>query len=262
VVRTEGLRLRPYTRLVAARKTGDRLELDLVLTLRPGHHRLTLTADRLVLATGYFEQPNLMDIPGETLPHVSHYMDEPHRLAGLDVVIVGGKNSAVELALGAYRAGARVTLVHRASSLKPSVKYWLRPDIENRIKAGEIAARWNALVVRIEGESITIRGQDGLEETIPADRVFLLTGYHPDFELFRRIGIGLDPTTGRPDHDPENLETNVPGVYLAGSVTAGRFISEIFIENGKYDGERIFGDETARRRAVLAAAEIDRPIGE
>ena len=144
-------------------------------------------------------------------------------------------------ALELFRAGARVTLVYRRPELKPTVKYWLKPDIENRMKAGEIAARFGAEVLRIEPRAVVIRDAAGREERLPADRVFALTGYHPDFELFRRIGITLDPESSRPDCDPETLETNVTGVYMAGSIKAGRATSEIFIENGRFDGDRIFG---------------------
>jgi thioredoxin reductase (NADPH) len=260
VVRTEGLRVRPYTRLVAAERAAGAVRCRQERTL--GERRAeTVECERLVLATGYFEHPNLLGVPGEDLPHVSHYSEEPHRLAGLDVMIVGAKNSAIELALNAFRAGARVTVVHRGGSLRPSVKYWLRPDFENRVQAGEIAVRWNTVVEAITSGDVAVRGPDGAQR-LPADRVFLLTGYRPDFALLSAIGIALDPETGRPAHDPVTLETNVPGVYIAGSLTAGRFISEVFIENGRYDGDRIFGDAEARARAVARAGRTTRPVGE
>ncbi|MEO8450857.1 MAG: YpdA family putative bacillithiol disulfide reductase [Gemmatimonadota bacterium] len=258
VARAERLRIRTYTRLESAAR-GDR-GVDCRVLTRLGAD--VVTTDRLVLATGYLEHPNRLGIPGEQLPHVSHYPDEAHLLVGLDVIIVGGKNSAIELALNAYRAGARVTVVHRGAELKASVKYWLKPDFENRVKAGEIAVRWQANVTEISEAAVTIRLANGTIEALPADRVYLLTGYHPDFELFERIGIRLEAGTGRPEHDPETLETNVPGVYLAGSVTAGRFISEVFIENGKYDGEKIFGDPVSRGQADAAIQGINRPVGE
>jgi thioredoxin reductase (NADPH) len=217
--------------------------------------------DRLVLATGYLEHPNLLGVPGEDLPHVSHYSEEAHGLARLNVVIVGGKNSAVELALNAFRAGARVTVVHRGPALKPTVKYWLKPDFENRVKAGEIAVRWDTVVQEITARDVVVRDPGGVAR-LPADRVFLLTGYRPDFALLSAIGIALDPDTGRPAHDPETLETNLKGVHLAGSLTAGKFTSEVFIENGRYDGERIFGDAESRARARAQAAGITRPAGE
>jgi thioredoxin reductase (NADPH) len=257
VMRTEGLRVRPWTRLTGAERRDGRLAC-FVETRRGAE---TLLADRLVLATGYFDHPNRLEVPGEELPHVSHYFDEPHLTAGLDVVIVGGKNSAVEAALQCFRAGARVTLVHRGPELKPSVKYWLRPDFENRVKAGEIAARFGARVESITGDHVAIRTAHGVER-LPADRVYALTGYHPDFDLFRRIGIAFDDATGRPSLDPDTLETNVPGVYLAGSVAAGRNISEVFIENGRFDGEKIFGDPLARRQAEERYRETLRETGE
>jgi thioredoxin reductase (NADPH) len=191
---------------------------------------------------------------------VSHYADEPHLSAGLAVTIVGGKNSAVEHALNCFRAGARVTLVYRRAQLRPSVKYWLKPDIENRIKAGEIAARWEAELQEITPEEVVLRSARG-PERVPADRVFLLTGYHPDFDFFRGLGIELDAESCRPALD-ETLESNVPGIHLAGSITSGKNISEIFIENGRYDGEKIFGDAASRARAQQGLESQLRPLGE
>lgn len=260
VARVEGLRVRPYTRLLGATLTAGGIELRLARTFGEPREE-TLVAERLVLATGYFGQPSLLEVPGETLPQVSHYPEEAHRLWGLDVVIVGAKNSAIEQALAAYRAGARVTVVHRGAGLKPSVKYWLAPDFLNRVKAGEILVRWETVVEAIHPDRVVTRGPTGRAE-LAADRVFLLTGYRPDFRLMESIGIELDRESGRPAHDPATLESNVAGVYLAGSLTAGRFISEVFIENGRHDGEKIFGDEASRERAQELFDRIDRPLGE
>lgn len=257
VARSEMLSIRTYTRFAGAIRRNGRLECRLVTRL--GEE--TLGVDRLVLATGYFDHPNLLGVPGENLPQVSHYAAEPHLTAGLRVVIVGGKNSAIEQALACYRAGARVILVYRGAALKPSVKYWLRPDFENRVKAGEIEVRFSADVTAIERDAVGIRTPAGAER-LPADRVYLLTGYHPDFALFERLGIALDPVTGRPAINPLTLETNVPGIHLAGSVTAGRMISEVFIENGRYDGEKIFGDPESRTEAERAYDREGREIGE
>jgi thioredoxin reductase (NADPH) len=260
VARAEGLRVQPYTRLVGAERTADGIRCQLERTL--GARRAEIVVcERLVLATGYFEHPNMLGVPGEDLPHVSHYSEEAHRLARLDVVIVGAKNSAVELALNAFRAGARVTVVHRGAALKPTVKYWLRPDFENRVRAGEIAVRWNTTVAEITLGEVVVRGTNGVDR-LPADRVFLLTGFRPDFALLRAMGVALDPDTLRPAHDAETLQTNVPGVYIAGSLTAGRLTSEVFIENGRFDGEKIFGDAESRARARAQAAQTGRPIGE
>jgi thioredoxin reductase (NADPH) len=258
VARAEGVRIRTYARFLGADPGPPGLVCR--LGTRLGEERLGTR--KLVLATGYFNHPNLLELEGERLPHVSHYATEPHLSSGLSVVIVGGKNSAVEQALACYRAGARVTLVYRGPGFKPSVKYWLKPDIENRIAAGEIAVRFNAAVIRIDPSEVTIGSPGPGEERIPADRVFLLTGYHPDFELLRSLGIALDRDTGKPALNPETLEADVPGIHLAGSLTAGRLISEVFIENGRYDGEKIFGDPTSRARADMAYRREGRAIGE
>ena len=236
VVRTEGLRVDTYTRLVTARREGNRISVETDRIRGPER----MTCDRLVLATGYYDNPRPLGVPGEDLPHVSRYFDEAHRSIGLDVVVIGGKNSAAEAALLLYRAGARVTLVYRGTVFPASLKYWVRPDLENRIAAGEIAGRLGSVVQRITPRAVVIRDLDGAEESIAADRVFALIGYRPDTELFRRIGIEIDDAIGRPAHDPATLETNVPGVFLAGSVTAGYRTGDIFIENGRFDGERIF----------------------
>jgi thioredoxin reductase (NADPH) len=258
IARAEGLRVRTFAHLSKAARIGGQIRCT-VETLAGEEE---MTCDSLVLATGYFDRPNRLGVPGEDLPHVRHYFDEAHLGWGLDVVVVGGKNSAVEAALQLYRAGARVTLVYRGAALKPSIKYWLRPDLENRVKFGEIQLRLGATVKSIEPAVITITNAESSTERLAADRVYLLTGFTPDFELFRSMGIDLDPVTERPVLNPETLETNVTGIYMAGSIVSGRAISEVFIENGRYDGEKIFGDTAARKRAEQAYKETPRPVGE
>ncbi|MBI4602525.1 MAG: YpdA family putative bacillithiol disulfide reductase [Planctomycetes bacterium] len=258
VVRAEGIRVRTFTRLLGAERKGGEILCD--LETRSGRTRVA--CGRLVLATGYFDHPRPLGVPGESLPHVSHYFDEAHASFGRDVAVIGGRNSAVEAALELFRAGARVTLVHRGLELGKSVKYWLKPDIENRIAAGEIAARFGAQVLHIDEAGVRIRDAGGREEAIRADRVYALTGFQPDFDLFRRIGIELDPETCRPRLDPETLETNVPGVHMAGSITRGRSISEVFIENGRFDGEKVFGDAGSRAQAEDLYRGVSRQVGE
>jgi thioredoxin reductase (NADPH) len=258
VVRTEQLRVRTYTRLLSAERRDGRLACQLLTASGTE----IMTCNRLVIATGYFEHANLLGVPGETLPHVHHWFDEAHLASGLDIVIVGGKNSAVEAALQCYRAGGRVTLVYRRAALKPSVKFWLKPDLDNRIAAREIAARLGAEVVAISERTVTIRDSRGAIEHVAAARVYALTGYHPDFDLLAAVGVSCDADTGRPVLNQETLESNAPGVYLAGSVGAGRNISEVFIENGRFDGERIFGDAPSRAAAEQRYEESPRPIGE
>jgi thioredoxin reductase (NADPH) len=193
---------------------------------------------KIVVATGYYDLPNMLGIPGEDLPHVSHYYTEPHQFWNEDVVVIGGKNSAAEAALDLYRNGARVTMIHRQADLGMNIKYWVRPDIENRVKAGQIRAMFETHVTRIDESTVTVRGKGG-EETIPARQVFALTGYHPDFSFLRSLGVSLDPKTNKPDLNPQTLESNIPGLYLAGVVIGGNATSEIFIENGRLHGKQI-----------------------
>lgn len=195
-------------------------------------------AKNIVIATGYYDLPNRLDVPGEDLPHVSHYYTEAHAFWRKDVVVIGGKNSAAEAALELFRAGARVTLLHRRAELSSKIKYWVRPDIENRIKAGEIRALLETRVTRIEPGQVWAQGRNG-ERALPAAQVFALTGYHPDFEFLRQQGIALDPQTNRPAMNPETHESNVPGVYLAGVVIGGNATGEIFIENGRFHGTQL-----------------------
>jgi thioredoxin reductase (NADPH) len=209
-------------------------------------------ARTVVFAIGYFDRPNLMGVPGEDLPHVHHYYGDPHRYYRQRVVIVGGGNSAAEWALELFRAGAHVTIVHRHPELKKTIKYWVRPDIENRIKEGSVAARFNAHLTEIRPTSAIIRaggsggsGEAGEEEALPADAVFLLTGYHADWDLMERAGIVLGEKRV-PTYDHETFETNVPGLFLAGGAICGRDTSNVFIENGRFHGEKIV--ETIARR--------------
>jgi len=195
-------------------------------------------ARAVVLAIGYYDHPNLLNVAGEDLPHVSHYYDEAHPFYQHRVVVVGGGNSAAETSLELYRAGATVTLVHRHAELKPTIKYWVRPDIENRIKEGSIAARFNTRVVEIRPTEVVVEGPEGRDE-LPADSVLLLTGYHADRDLLVRAGVRCDAVTARPDFDPVTFETNVPGLFLAGGVTSGRDTSGIFIENGRFHGDAV-----------------------
>jgi thioredoxin reductase (NADPH) len=206
------------------------------------HERLLRYQTRkLILATGYYDLPNIMGIPGEDLPKVTHYYREPHPYSGTDVLVIGGKNSAAISSLDLYRHGARVTLVHRGPAIAPSVKYWIRPDIENRIKNGEIKAYFNSRVKEIQRDDVLIETPEG-EVRVQNNFVLALTGYHPDFEFLRRLGIRLSEENCRPICDPVTLESNVRGIYLAGVIVAGSATSEIFIENGRFHGRQIAED--------------------
>jgi thioredoxin reductase (NADPH) len=195
-------------------------------------------AKKIAVATGYYDLPNRLGVPGENLPHVSHYYSEPHPFWRQDVVVIGGKNSAAEAALDLYRSGARVTLVHRRAELGGTIKYWVRPDIENRIKAGQIRALFDTEVRRIEPDCVWVSNHAG-EHALPAVHVFAMIGYHPDFEFLRSLGISLNQKTNRPAMDPHTHESNVPGIYLAGVVIGGNHASEIFVENGRFHGKQI-----------------------
>jgi thioredoxin reductase (NADPH) len=206
----------------------------------------TRRARHVVVATGYYDNPNRLEVPGEDLPHVSHYYREAHAYHRRNVVVVGGKNSAAIVALELYRAGASVTLVHRGARLSASVKYWVRPDIENRIQEGSIAARFETRVVEITPDHVLVEDARGRDE-LPADAVFLLTGYHPDCALLLGAGVRVEPATLVPEHDHETLETNVRGLYLAGAIVSGRETGRIFIENGRFHGRAIVESIRSRR---------------
>ena len=195
-------------------------------------------AKKIVVATGYYDLPNEMGLPGEHLPHVSHYYTEPHPFWNQDVVVIGGKNSAVESALDLYRNGARVTLLVRRPDLGTSLKYWVKPDIENRIRAGQIQAIFNCQIREITRDGVLIEDARGSRE-LRAKQVFALTGYHPDYEFIEQLGVELDPVSRRPALDPNTLESNVAGIFLAGVVIAGKNTAEIFIENGRFHGQQI-----------------------
>jgi thioredoxin reductase (NADPH) len=210
--------------------------------------RRTIRGRTIVLATGAYDFPNRIGVPGEDLPHVSHYFTAPHPFYRKRVVIVGGKNSAAEAALDLFRAGARVTIVHRRPALGESIKYWVKPDIENRIKEGSIAARFNTHALEITPRHMIIE-QEGVRDEIPADGVFLLTGYLSDNRLLRAAGVEIDPETCGPVHNPETYETNVPGLYVIGAMVAGKASGRIFIENGRFHGDLVIS-EIAKKLTV------------
>ncbi len=261
----------PYekpTRLEALRyyrRVLDTFQLDVQLgervtaiePQRDGHFRVHSTSERLgmqervaaavVVASGAYDVANRLGIPGEDLPHVSHYYREAHPYFRQRVVIVGGKNSAAEAALELHRAGARVLLVHRGAALGESIKYWVKPDIENRIKEGSVAARFQTRVEAIEPDRVRLSGPDGVDWE-PADAVLLMTGYRSDNDLLTRAGVAIEFSTRGPVHDPETFETNVPNLFVAGAVVAGEQSGRIFIENGRFHGEVVVKTFADRHR--------------
>ena len=198
----------------------------------------TTVAQSVIVATGYFGSPNRLGVPGEDLPHVTHTYREGHEAFQQNCVVVGGGNSAAEAALDLWRSGADVTLVHFGPTFDKKIKPWVLPDLENRMREGSIGVRWNSRVTRIEGDTVVI-DTHGRPEQLAATRVYLLTGFSPDLELLRQVGVPIDATTGIPSHDPVTLETPVPGVFIAGVVVAGFDANKVFIENGRYHGDKI-----------------------
>jgi thioredoxin reductase (NADPH) len=201
---------------------------------RPGQ----LRTRKLIISTGYYDLPNLMCIPGEDLSKVHHYYNDPHPYFDTDVVVIGGKNSAAIAALELWRSGARVTLVHRHEGMHRHVKYWIKPDIENRIKNGEIKAYFNTEVVEITPDAVVLQTPQGLT-TVKNDFVFAMTGYHPDFSFLESLGVKFEGPDKLPLCNHETLESNVPGIFLAGVIVAGSRTNEIFIENGRFHGGQI-----------------------
>ena len=197
-------------------------------------------ARMVIVATGYYDNPNLLMIPGEELPKVKHYYDEPHPYAYRKVVVIGGANSAVDAALELFRVGAQVTMVVREDSLWQGIKYWVKPEIENRINEGSIKAYFNSTVQKISEKSIEIKTPVKLI-TLENDFVFAMTGYHPDFDFLKKIGVQLESDQYlSPNHDTETFETNRPGLFLAGVVCSGMETSRLFIENSREHAIKIF----------------------
>jgi len=207
----------------------------------------SVAARNVVYATGYFDSPNPLGVPGEDLPHVSHFFTEAHPYWQQRVVVVGGGNSAVEAALELHRVGARVTIVHFLDQVDRGVKPWVLPDITNRLKDGSIAGRWRSRVLRIEPANVVVTSEvTGATETLPADFVLALTGYRADQRLLRMLDVAIDAQTGVPRHDPQTMETNIPGVYIAGVISCGFDANKVFIENGRAHGDLICAHIKAR----------------
>lgn len=207
-----------------------------VLQTAKGEYR----TKKVILAIGYYDIPRELNIPGENLPHVTHYYDEPYRYTMTNAVVVGGANSAIEVALDLYRNGAKVTVVHQFEGFDKTAKYWIVPDMENRVKKEEVNAYFNSSVTEITEKEVFIRNiKTGKTEKIPADFVFLMIGYHPDAEFLRRVGIKLNGEMLIPEIHPETYESNIPGIYMAGSVIGGEETAKVFIENGKLHAKPI-----------------------
>ena len=198
-----------------------------------------MSAQKVVIAVGYYDNPNRLGVPGEDLPKVSHYFTEAHDYYGMDVAVIGGGNSAAITALDLYRTGIKVRLIHRDADVSTHIKYWIRPDIKNRIDRGEIETHLETEVTHIHPDRLELRRRNGERFELPNDAVLALTGYQPDYAFLRSMGVVIDEETRKPLTDPETCETNVPGLYLAGGIVAGRDTNKIFIENGRFHGQKI-----------------------
>jgi thioredoxin reductase (NADPH) len=229
------LDIRQYERV--DRVGGEDMAFQVFTTDRLGCSRI-YDARKIVLAMGYYDVPNELGVPGEELDKVLHYYKEPHPYYAQDVAVIGAKNSAAIAALELWWTGARVTLIHRGDGISDRVKYWIKPNIENRIKNGDIRAYFGSRVLKIENDSITIGTPEG-EVSSKNDFVFALIGYRPDLEFLSSTGIRIEPHTLKPWTDPNTLESGRAGIYLAGVIVAGMHTNEIFIENGRFHGQLI-----------------------
>lgn len=239
VVKRKNLRIHTYEKVEKVEKQQDG---TFMVTTEKGKYR----ASFVVIATGYYDNPNYMNVPGENLPHVFHYFKEAHPYFDKDVVVIGGKNSSVDAALELYKAGARVTVLYRGSGYSSSIKPWILPEFDSLIKKGYIKMEFRADVKEIKNDSISYIVNGTEEKTIPCDFVFAMTGYHPDHNFLKKMGVLIDEQTGRPYYNPDTMETNVNGIFIAGVIAAGNDANEIFIENGRFHGELI-----ADRKSVV-----------
>jgi thioredoxin reductase (NADPH) len=228
VVKREGLRINKYEKVTEILNEG-----------KAGFHVVTdkqqYEAGNIIIATGYYDNPNFMKIPGEELPKVSHYFKEGHPFFDMDVAVIGGKNSSVDAAIELVKAGARVTVLYRGAEYSPSIKPWVLPEFEALVKTGMITMLFNSVITEITNDYITYE-QNGTACKLKNDYVFAMTGYRPDHNFLRKMGVGIEEDTGRPFFNPDTMETNVQGIFIAGVIAAGNNANEIFIENGRFHG--------------------------
>jgi thioredoxin reductase (NADPH) len=229
-------RIRRYERVTAVERREEGFLVRSVT--RTGEERETASR-AVVVATGYFDHPNRLGVPGEDLPHVSHFFREAHPYAGTRVVVIGGSNSAVDAALELDRVGAEVTVVYRGEAVSPNIKPWVRPLFDSAVGKGRIGLRLQTHVTEIRPDSVVVRNVSGATDVLPCDFVLAMTGFRPDRSFLRAMGIDAPDGDTPPAHDPNTMETNVPGLYLAGVVASGRDANEIFIETGRFHGRKI-----------------------
>ncbi|EOW9526667.1 YpdA family putative bacillithiol disulfide reductase [Bacillus cytotoxicus] len=235
VVKRKDVRVHAFERVEQVQKDG---EFFVVHTKKRDGNKKTYKAKYVIVATGYYDNPNYMNVPGEELDKVSHYFKEAHPYFDRDVVVIGGKNSSVDAALELVKAGARVTVLYRGGEYSPSIKPWILPEFEALVRNGTIQMHFHAHVERITEHTLTYT-IDGKSFTIQNDFVFAMTGYHPDHSFLTKMGVEIDSETGRPLYNKETMETNVDNIFIAGVIAAGNNANEIFIENGRFHGGAI-----------------------
>lgn len=231
VVKREKLRIHPFEKVQNVQKQDDGF-------FKISSDKAEYTAEHIIIATGYYDHPNYIGVPGEELPKVSHYFKEAHPYFDMDVAVIGGKNSSVDAALELVKAGARVTVLYRGGEYSRSIKPWILPEFEALVRTGVIAMEFHSVVQEIREKEL-IYTQSGKQKIIKNDFVFAMTGYHPDHEFIKKMDVSIDEKTGRPIYNPETMETNVPGIFIAGVLAAGNEANEIFIENGRFHGGQI-----------------------
>jgi len=247
VVKRENLRIHPFEKVERVFKQEE--GYFNVITNKQEYQ-----ATYVVIATGYYDHPNYMGIKGEDLPKVAHYFKEAHPYFDMDVAVIGGKNSSIDAALELVKAGARVTVLYRGSEYSSSIKPWILPEFDSLVRNGVIQMRFNAHVTEI-GDSYLVFNQAGVQEKIKNDFVFAMTGYHPDHGFLKQMGVEIDSETGRPNYHMETMETNIPGIYIAGVIAAGNNANEIFIENGRFHGGQIATAIQAKEQEVQTEAD-------
>jgi thioredoxin reductase (NADPH) len=231
VVKKKGLRINAFEKVLDVAKQPDGL-------FQVTTNKHTYFTRYVVIATGYYDNPNYMNVPGEDLPKVYHYFKEAHPYFNKDVCVIGGKNSSVDAALELVKAGARVTVLYRGKEYSPSIKPWILPEFEALVRTGTILMEFNAHVKKITDNQV-IYTKDGEEKEVRNDFVFAMIGYHPDHQFLKTIGVKIDQESGKPFINPDTMETNINGIYIAGVLAAGNNANEIFIENGRFHGEQI-----------------------
>jgi thioredoxin reductase (NADPH) len=242
VAKREDLRINAYEKVQQVQK------LDSQFTVVTDKNQYT--ASNVIIATGYYDNPNYMNVPGENLPKVYHYFKEAHPYFDKDVCVIGGKNSSVDAAIELVKAGARVTVLYRGSNYSESIKPWILPEFESLVRKGIILMEFEANVKGFTADSVEYI-KDGEQKRIKNDFVFAMTGYHPEHQFLKTMGIQIDDETGRPLYNEATMETNVEGIFIAGVIAAGNNANEIFIENGRFHGELIANTILEKKRMQI-----------